>query len=219
MVERRVVQYDSIKFIAFQKAADVSEERAAAHGSQIKCALERQRLHVLIIQPPAKLGCLNGAQHTLMAAAGHISCKADTQAVIKEFVDRRNTGSQVHIRFRRVCDKHTVLFHQRLLILIRVDAVRHDARISAAKETELFVCIAVMLRARTQFPNPRDLRVILRQVALYRHTVLCLQPRQSVHEIVCTRWNKARRQDGLHIPVRLFCLAEPAFRVAQRLIG
>ena len=27
-----------------------------------------------------------------------------------------------------MCDKHTILFHQRLLILIRVDAVRHDAR-------------------------------------------------------------------------------------------
>ena len=148
MVERRVVQYDGIKFIAFQKAADVSEERAAAHGSQIKCALERQRLHVLIIQPPAKLGCLNGvghgAQHTLMAAAGHISCKADTQAVIKEFVDRRNAGGQVHIRFRRVCDKHTVLFHQRLLILIRVDAVRHDARIPAAEHVKLGIGVAVV---------------------------------------------------------------------------
>ena len=65
MVERRVVQYDGIKFIAFQKAADVSEERAAAHGGQIKRALEGQRLYLLIVQPPVGMA----AKETIMPTA------------------------------------------------------------------------------------------------------------------------------------------------------
>ena len=101
VVERRVVEHDGVKFVPVQKAADVPEERAAAHGSQIKCALEGQRLYLLIVQPPAELGGLNGvghgAQHTLVAAAGHVGREADAQAVIEKFVDRRNAGGQIHV--------------------------------------------------------------------------------------------------------------------------
>ena len=101
MVERRVVEHDGIKFVPVQKAADVPEERAAAHGGQIKRALEGQRLYLLIVQPPAELGGLNGvghgAQHTLVAAAGHVGREADAQAVIEKFVDRRNAGGQIHV--------------------------------------------------------------------------------------------------------------------------
>ena len=39
----------------------------------------------------------HGAQHTLVAAAGHVGCEADAQAVIEKFVDRRNAGGQIHV--------------------------------------------------------------------------------------------------------------------------
>ena len=39
----------------------------------------------------------HGAQHTLVAAAGHVGREADAQAVIEKFVDRRNAGGQIHV--------------------------------------------------------------------------------------------------------------------------
>ena len=93
VVERRVVEHDGVKFVPVQKAADVPEERAAAHGSQIKRALEGQRLYLLIVQPPAELGGLNGVHHrtqdALMAAARHVGGEADLEAVLQELADRR----------------------------------------------------------------------------------------------------------------------------------
>ena len=43
----------------------LAEERAAAHGGQIKCALEGQRLYLLIVQPPVGMA----AKETIMPTA------------------------------------------------------------------------------------------------------------------------------------------------------
>ena len=116
-------------------------------------------------------------------------------------------------------DEYAVFLHQRLLVLVRVDAVCHDARISAAEEAKLLIRVAVMLRAGTQLPDPRDLGVVFRQMALHGYAVFCLQPRKAVHQIVCAGGDKARRQNRLHGPVCFLSLAEPPFRVPQGLIG
>ena len=85
MVERFIVQHHGVQSIAVEEAADFAEERAAAHSGQIECALKRKRLYILIKQPPAQLGGLNGvhhrAEHALVAAAGHVGGQAHTQAV------------------------------------------------------------------------------------------------------------------------------------------
>lgn len=152
-----------------------------------------------------------------MAAARHVGGEADLEAVLQELADRRDAGGKIHVRFRRMRDEHAVFLHHLLLQLARVDAVRHDAAVVAAEQAELTVGVAVALRARAELLHPRDLAEIFGQVALHGHIVLPPQPAEGVHEIVGTRRDEARRQDGLRA-LKFLRRLEPRRRVAHGLI-
>ena len=81
-------------------------------------------------------------------------------------------------------DEHAALFYERLLVLVRVDAVRHNAGIAPAKQAKLVVRVAVMLRARAQLADPVDLAEIFGQMALHRKVKFFAQSTQRKHEII-----------------------------------
>ena len=204
-----VVQDESVERKAVRKAADLSEEGAAAPGRHVKALREGERPRTAVDVPPVELGDLYGvrygAEHGFRLPAGNVTPQTDTHPEIEIPAHRCDTRGEVHVGVWTVRDPYAVFQEAPNLLIGGVDTVRHDGARLVAEQTVAVIAVAVEAGIRHELFDKLHLARIFGQVRLYRQVIGPAYLAQLAEQTVAAAGDETGRQDRLCAPVIPFC--------------
>ena len=157
----------------------------------------------------------NRPKHREICSACHIRSESDFGSLIQKMLYRRDTGLQVRVGLRTMHNRCSPLHKKTELVFFRVHTVCHHR---IPEKTIAIITLSIVLRIRTKFLHPGNLRFILGKVGLEGQPLFRHESPESFQKPVGAGGGKARCEDRTAVPIGFRDFPKPSLRILQRLL-
>ena len=157
----------------------------------------------------------NRPEHREICSACHIRPKSDFGSLIQKMLHRRNTGLQVRIGLRTMYNRCAPLHKKTEFVFFRVHTVRHHR---IPEKAIAIITFPIVLRIRTEFLHPGNLRFIFGKMGLQRQPLFRHESPEPLQKRIGAGGGKTRREDRTTVSIVFRDFPKPYLRILQRLL-